>query len=116
MRLEGVQSTGDAHEGPFCARGVGGQCAAHMGRPEAEGRRRVAPRHRAVRPLLPGVHAAAGNRLQPATAHPVRGRRREGAVRRVRDVAPRHCAKLYPMRGARGRRRAYHGGGGTVQA
>ena len=70
----------------------GGQRAAHMGEPEAEGRCRVPPRHPAARPLLPGAQAAAGNRLWPATAHPVRGRRREGAVWRVRDVAPRHVA------------------------
>ena len=91
--------------------GGGGQRMAHMGEPEAEGCRRVAP-------LLPGVQAAAGNRLQTATAHPVWGRRREGTVRRVCDVAPRHCAKLYPLRGARGRRRDYPGGGGggAVQA
>ena len=56
---------------------------AHMGEPKAEGRRRVAPCHPAARPLLLGVQAVAGDRLQPATAHPVRGRRREGAVRRV---------------------------------
>ena len=33
-------------------------------------------------------------------------------------MAPCHCAKLYPLRGARGHRRAYRrgGGGGTVQA
>ena len=87
---------------------------AHMGEPEVEGRRWVAPRHLAARPLLPGVEAAAGNRLQPATANLVWGRRREGAVRRVGAAAPRHCAKLYPLRGARGRRRVYRGGGGGV--
>ena len=117
MPLEGVQRTGDSREGPFCAREVGGQCAAHMGEPEAEGQRRVAPRHPAARPLLPGVQAATRDRLRPATAHLVRGQRREGAVRRVRALAPRHCAKLYPLRGARGRRHAYQRGrGGTMQA
>ena len=36
--------------------------------------------------------AAAGNGLRSASAHLVWGRRREGAVLGVRDVAPRHFA------------------------
>ena len=63
-----------------------------LARPEAEGRRRVAPRHPAARPLLPGPQPAAGNRLRPATAPPVPGRWREDAARGVRYVAPPHFA------------------------
>ena len=85
---------------------------AHMGEPEAKGVRRVALCHLAVIPVLPGVEAAARNRLQPATTHPIHVRRWQGAVGRVRNVALRHCAKLYPLHGPRGRRCAYRGGGG----
>ena len=56
-----------------------------MGEPEAEGRRRVAPRHAAALPPLPGFQAVAGNRQPPATAHAIRGRRREGGGRGVGD-------------------------------
>ena len=79
--LGGVESAGDGREGPCRALAAGRQRAAHMGELEAEGRCRVAPRHPAARLLLPGLQAAAGNRLRPAPAHPVWGWRREGAVR-----------------------------------
>ena len=111
---EGVQRTRDSREGLVCTREAWGSHVANMGQPEAEGQRRVAPCHPAARLLLPGVHAGAGNRLQPATAHPVRGRQREGVVRSVRDVAPWHGAKLYPLRTERGRHCAYRGGGGRA--
>ena len=48
----------------------------YTGEPLAKGRRRVAPRHGAARPPLPGPRAGAGNWLRPATPPPVRGRRR----------------------------------------
>ena len=98
--LEGVEHASDGREGPLRARVVGRQCAAHMGEPEAEGRRQVAPRHPTARLLLPGPQAAAGNRLLPATAHLVRGLRQVGAVRGVRDVAARHSASCNSLCGA----------------
>ena len=52
--LEGVERVGDGREGPLRASVVGGQRAAPMGEPEAEGQRRVTPRQPAARPLLPG--------------------------------------------------------------
>ena len=52
--FEGVESGGDGREGPFSARVAGGRRAAHMGEPEVEGQRRVAPHRPAARLLLPG--------------------------------------------------------------
>ena len=72
-----MESVGDGREGPFRALAARGQRAAHMGEPEAEGQCRVTPRHPAAHLLHPGLPAAAGKRLHPAPAHPVRGRRRE---------------------------------------
>ena len=85
-----------------CSREAGGQRLAHMGEPQAEGGRWLAPRHPAARPLLPGALAAAGNRVQPVTFHPVRERRQEGTVWRVRDITPWHGAKRYLRRGVCG--------------
>ena len=85
-----------------------------MGEPEAEGQRRVAPRHPPARLLLPSPQVAAGKRLQPAPAHPVRGRRREGTVRRVRDVALRHSAGCLRRGEREGRRRTNLLGGAVL--
>ena len=89
--IEGVESEGDDREGPFRALRQRGKRAAHMGKPETEGRRRVAPHHPAAHLLLPGLRYR-GKRLHPAPTHLVRGRRQAGAVRVVRDVAPGHVA------------------------
>ena len=89
---------------------VGGHRAAHMGEPEAEGRRRVATRHPAARPLLPGPQAAAGNRLRPATAHP---RARYGGY------ATWRCVMLLAVIAVQSERASSYppeGGEGTVQA
>ena len=85
--LEGVEGAGDGREGPLRVLAVRGQRAAHLGELAADGRCRVAPRHPAAHLLLPGQPAAAGERLHPAPAHPVRARRREGVVRGVREAA-----------------------------
>ena len=120
--LEGVESEGDSREGPFRALARGGQCAAHMGEPKAEGRCRVAPRQPAAQLMLPGMEAANRNRLQPVPAHPVRGRRREGAVRghRGRGTRPTtpviggknqaHMKKSGSQRDERRRPRGMRGG------
>ena len=63
MAPQGRGARSKNRKGPLCAWEVGAQCAAHMGKPEAEGRRQVAPRHPWVRPLLRGPQAVAGKRL-----------------------------------------------------
>ena len=116
--LEGVESAGDGREGPFRALAARGQRSAHMGELEAEGRCRVAPRHPAAHLLLLGLPAAAGKRMHPAPVHPVQGRRWEGAVRGVRDVAPGQSACFLRCAEREGRRCTdlLGRGGGTVQA
>ena len=106
------ERAGDFRQQPLVAREADGQRPAHVAQPEAEGGRRVAPCHPVARLLLLGAQAAAGNRLQPVAAHPLWGRRREGAVGRVRDIMPWHGAKLYPRRGVcRAPKRSWGGGG-----
>ena len=95
--LEGVEGAGDGREGPLQALAARAHRAAHLGEPTAEGRCRIAPRHPAAHLLLPGQLATAGERLHPAPAHPVRGRRRGGAryggYAKVRwDILPVYCA------------------------
>ena len=85
------------------ARG-GGVARGSHGRARGEGRRWVAPCRPAARPLHPSPQAAAGNRLRPAPAHPVQGRRREGAVRGVRYIVPRHFARYLCYAEREGRR------------
>ena len=96
--------------------GGGGACAARMGEPRADGRRWVAPHHPAARPLLLGPRAASENQLWPTTADQGRGRQREGALRGVRDVAPRHCARCTHCAEREGVTVRTKRGGGTVQA
>ena len=52
-------------------RGRRGADVAHMGEPGVQGGRRIAVRHPAAHLPLPDVHAAATNRMQPATAHAI---------------------------------------------
>ena len=112
--LEGVEGAGDGREGPLRALAARGQRAAHLGELAADGRCRVAPRHPAAHLLLRGQPAAAGERLHPAPAHPVRGRRREGTVRGVREGAAGHSACVLRCAEQEGRRHTSRWGGGGV--
>ena len=109
----------------------GGQREAYMGEPEAEGRRRVAPRHPAARQLRPGPQAAAGNRLRETGCGPRRpiryadggGRARYRGYATLRRVillavfaVRSERATPYPLVGGGGGYRASKTGSTTVVA